>query len=155
MKSYSAYAASIFGGIYGGERGSDSSNQNYFEHTYVGKTWMTDEQKFAFVAFRKNFCHGIVNFPCPVPTQILLPSVNVVFVDTFIASRHGVVVMIVYVCAASAVHIFTLNHCKSGIRCKRTNGSSLMQGAQTAAHSCKARFSIVLLMTRGDDNSSA
>ena len=110
MKGYSAYAASIFGGICGGEGGSDSSNQNYFEHTYVGKTWMTDEQKFAFVAFRKNFCHGIVNFPCPVPTQILLPSVNVVFVDTFIASRHGVLVIIVYVCAASTVHILTLNH---------------------------------------------
>ena len=129
MKSYSAYAASIFGGIYGGEGGSDSSNQNYFEHTYVGKTWMTDEQKFAFVAFRKNFCHGIVNFPCPVPTQILLPSVNVVFVDTFIASRHGVLVIIVFVCAASTVHILTLSHCKFRIRCRRANGSSLMQVA--------------------------
>ena len=43
MKSYSAYSAPIFGGIYGGKGGSDSSNQNYVGNTYVGKTWVTDE----------------------------------------------------------------------------------------------------------------
>ena len=152
MKSYSAYSAPIFGGIYGGNGGSDSSNQNCWKHLRgenLGDGWV--ESCVCCVPEKLLSRHSEFFVSSPHSNSLAL----VVFVDTFIASRHGVVVMIVYVCAAPAVHILTLNHCKSGIRCKRTNGSSLMQGARTAAHSCKARFSIVLLMTRGDDNSSA
>ena len=76
MKSYSAYAASVFGGIYGGNGWSNANNRNYSKQTTWEKLGWPTVGVFAISASRINFCHATVYFPSPVPTQILLAIIN-------------------------------------------------------------------------------